>query len=1268
MRFKADGPTIPNILLEERDAGKVVFLCGAGVSIPAGLPSFVQLTRHVIEEVDPAQDSEIRRMFGPWSEEYSTVPGGVRPGLDHLFQLLNREYGRERVARIVWERLAKVDSTRTREHDIVARISANAEGDPQIVTTNFDRLFESALAERVTPIHKPPMYPDLRYGVPATGITYLHGRLADTESGPHDYILSSADLGRAYLAHGWATAFIQQLLQHHTVVLLGYRAEDPPVQYLLQGLDSIGRQTAKRLFAFDEGTRVEVDARWRDRGIEAIPYGDSHEALWETLDAWADRADNPTKWRSDVAELSAKGPRELAPHERGMVAHLVTTSIGAKQFADTEPAPPAEWLCVFDASCRYAEPWTGFGEEPKEFDPLDAYGLDDDAPRPREDEKRKGSPRDDLISWRRGDDNIGRWQCLTGVSWPASEPMPARLLHLARWLASRVHDPALAWWGARQPGLHPRLHAMLKRAVEESDALENHARNGWMTLLEALESGPRQSIDLKWLNIQREISKRGWPSGVIRAFEASTEPVFAVTEQYSAARARPPCEDWSTVEWKDVAAFGVHFPAVRTDRLNVPDATLEAVYGAVERNLMRASERLWEIVTTRFHLRTFYPEEGSEPHHPSKPDQYVDWFRELLNRLTVLTPTRLIRHIALWPDPDPLIFDRLRLYVWNKQELFSGNEAAGKVLALSDDQFWQPEHRRELMFLLRDRWTDFPAERRALIGRRILSGPPGPHDEDEAKHALRNAMTAAERFGWLVKEGCTLSESLRTKWTALKNGLPEWQDAWTDGAVATNELLLRRGWVETNEDVTNLEGMPIEKIVQEAQERSGPFVDDRPFTGLAKNHPRRAILALGFAARRGKFPDVLWRSVLYDWPEHAPRRATKVLLSRLRRLPRATIRALENPVGSWLQNGFPKSAGDDKALAYNAFDHLVGCLLAGASAGTESALGEQTIGGEPTQASQQTLMQAINGPIGKAVEGLLKEFGNENPGHGGALPADLKARLDGFIEAPGEGSGHAVCVLSRRIAWLHHLDSPWVAENMIPWFQLEDHRHEAAWRGILWNPWQQIQPVFGAIKASFLTLPSEMQRWASREETGQYCGWIVAASLLTGDDGVGLSFKEARQCLRGINPDGRQHVIWCLAKVGAGNDNGWQKLVIPFIRKAWPNEQRYQTGETTEAWLSLLEDTEDWFPKVLAAVRDHLGPASPEGSVLYAFHGKAGANELLTTKFPRDTLDLLDRVAPSGSQYVPYGLTDVLALLVEAEPALIGDKRYTRLDALAAQR
>jgi hypothetical protein len=40
MRFAAQGPDIPADLLEARDRGEVVFFCGAGVSMPAGLPSF----------------------------------------------------------------------------------------------------------------------------------------------------------------------------------------------------------------------------------------------------------------------------------------------------------------------------------------------------------------------------------------------------------------------------------------------------------------------------------------------------------------------------------------------------------------------------------------------------------------------------------------------------------------------------------------------------------------------------------------------------------------------------------------------------------------------------------------------------------------------------------------------------------------------------------------------------------------------------------------------------------------------------------------------------------------------------------------------------------------------------------------------------------------------------------------------------------------------------------------------------------------------------
>ena len=121
--------------------------------------------------------------------------------------------------------------------------------------------------------YEPPTFPDLRHDVPITGITYLHGRLPEGHETSHDYVLSSADFGRAYLAQGWATAFIRLLLQKYTVVLLGYQAEDPPVKYLLQGLNSVDEVSRRQLYAFDQGQAEEIE------GQVARPGGHSN-CLW----------------------------------------------------------------------------------------------------------------------------------------------------------------------------------------------------------------------------------------------------------------------------------------------------------------------------------------------------------------------------------------------------------------------------------------------------------------------------------------------------------------------------------------------------------------------------------------------------------------------------------------------------------------------------------------------------------------------------------------------------------------------------------------------------------------------------------------------------------------------------------------------------------------------------------------------------------------------------------------------------------------------------
>jgi hypothetical protein len=59
MRFFADGPSIPSELLDARDRGNVVFFCGAGISRPAGLPSFSELAKRVMKTLgtDPTARS-----------------------------------------------------------------------------------------------------------------------------------------------------------------------------------------------------------------------------------------------------------------------------------------------------------------------------------------------------------------------------------------------------------------------------------------------------------------------------------------------------------------------------------------------------------------------------------------------------------------------------------------------------------------------------------------------------------------------------------------------------------------------------------------------------------------------------------------------------------------------------------------------------------------------------------------------------------------------------------------------------------------------------------------------------------------------------------------------------------------------------------------------------------------------------------------------------------------------------------------------------------
>ena len=178
--------------------------------------------------------------------------------------------------------------------------------------------------------------------------------------------------------------YIREIIQQYVVVFIGYSADDPPVHYLLEALNNLSG--SRNIYAFQSGSEEEARGKWFHQGVEAIAYDskDKHKLLWQSLDAWAERARNPEQWCSAVINKAKQGPRNLSAHERGQVAHIVSTIEGARKFAEADEPPPAEWLCVFDPQHRYA-PFRHTGdlmEPPGPYvDPFLLYGLDSDVPR-----------------------------------------------------------------------------------------------------------------------------------------------------------------------------------------------------------------------------------------------------------------------------------------------------------------------------------------------------------------------------------------------------------------------------------------------------------------------------------------------------------------------------------------------------------------------------------------------------------------------------------------------------------------------------------------------------------------------------------------------------------------------------------------------------------------------------------------------------------------------------------------------------------------------
>lgn len=306
----ADCAAVPERLLLAHARGQVLFITGAGVSQPSGLPSFRDLVQDVYKRVDASTHAVIGPMPSGMKDEpiaslalparqRAEVQRFLRDEHDVVLGMLERRLEgdleqRNIVREAVIDRLRQNDPKPSEIHRSLMRLSDRG-GATAVITTNFDCLLEAASPPRsraetyaLGGIPRPTLRPEF------SGVFHLHGALAWSTRRASDLILTDQDFGEFYLRRRIVPDFIYDAARLFHLVLVGYSANDPPMRYLLNAVAADGTRFSdlKERFTFFGGKlppdQVMIED-WKGRGITPITYdeADDHDQLRRTLSHWS---------------------------------------------------------------------------------------------------------------------------------------------------------------------------------------------------------------------------------------------------------------------------------------------------------------------------------------------------------------------------------------------------------------------------------------------------------------------------------------------------------------------------------------------------------------------------------------------------------------------------------------------------------------------------------------------------------------------------------------------------------------------------------------------------------------------------------------------------------------------------------------------------------------------------------------------------------------------------------------------------------------------
>ena len=1295
MRFFADGPSIPDELLWERDEGKVVFFCGAGVSRAyASLPDFFGLANIVAEHLGIGKDSDAYRLIHSAHEIEKNAGISGLISADRIFGLLERDFRAGDIEEAVASALDPEKQYSPKKpnyleaHQILLDLATGVDGKVRLVTTNFDRLFEQC--RKRLKIWQPPKLPDPSRVDEMDGIVYLHGLATKDYQGAEGdgFILSTSQFGKAYLAEGWATQFIRQILDNYTIVFVGYSADDPPVQYLLEALHKM-KATHNKIYAFQSDDGEDVINRWKYKGVMPIcfPAG-GYDILWKTLEAWAKRARNPDKWYEQVIKKFASNPRTLQPFERGQIAHIVSSSEGAKKFAEAKPVPSAEWLCVFDKSCRYSRIPILFSSLLDEnfVDPFSLYGLDsDELPRRlfiRDENQKSATPSDawdashtfDPIVYSHVPDILSNvWDAfhinqqdlfsleVANISSFVDNAslLVNRLEQLALWLTEVIDQPAALYWAADQNSLNHLVVDIIRRKLATYPQLMNRLiRQRWRLLLEKWENiYPCRDDELNDL-----LSKdKNWNTSILKKFEQLTRPhPYVVSSLYLPSNSQKLKINRENIN--EFAPVDITYPSFEKT-FSIPDKWCSAAVKVLRKNMETAIS--FEKKFRNYNAITLQPIGGEKKHTTNSQrteglSHMVIYFSKLFDQLCKIDLSSAKLEFLSWPKNDGIVFAHLRIWAAGKAEIVTDGEFGQFISSLSDRTLWAKQHKQYLLSTLAIRWVNLDSVTRFLIEKRLLENFSYFTGEDQSTRKKRRALQSLTYLYWLKSNGCKLSTATQRKAQKLRSIVPDWSEERARKAGQSTPS----DFESTNTDYTTLLNIPISELLPEAK-RIQPSLDcfsifNSPFKGLVGVKPVHAFSALCFEAKKGIFQPWAWawETFFHSNARKADQNRFKLLIAnRLLNYSDEQIAIIIEPVSYWLYNTVKIHENTCIPVFFRLAKKLVEILQ------TEPDKDLSTIVRNSGKITDW-FSEAKFAPSGRITLAILTERfkNNLNDKH---FHHDWFGLIESLLKLPDGSRPYVQAILFSDINWFFKTDKNWTQKNLLSILHNSNSIDcDAAWSGFLSSYALQRLDIYNIVKDDLFEFINTnkniniediytidhimLELWDKTNDdmTERCCIDDELHELLTKtDDRFRTGFLE-------------------LAKDRIRNQNGasdqWKSHLSELI-KIWPKQVTAWSTEVSAGFCELLLESGEQFPVLLKLVIDRLNKIIPPYSINFYNLMNSDPDNKIIQDYPKELLELLFTVLPDDARQWPYDMDDIWVKIVEADNSVETDERYIEL-------